>query len=359
MKTTTTATLAFALLAVATSGCLIDASTTSPTQPTTPGANRAPIISSFDYSPKTGVTKSDAISFTVVANDLEGDPLQYNWTSTKGTLSGNSGQTISWRPTRADGTIEPGLTTVNVVISDGRQTSVGSVNIQIDADGHATVQSTNLTATPSTPAAAAPPSDSAPAATTPAVSNPQPANDTPVQPAADSAASTAAIPGHILFQNGFDGSGPDFSGWAPYNSYGGLQWKVVSGGAEGTAGAAIVNDAEDEVKASTSAYNTLTVGDPLDLTNAKQPRVKFWVKNTASPGSSVSFHAVWSNDSGSHEIAPAFNGTKDWSSKDFNLAPYKGAVGKLVIEVSHSGSNARYSGALVDDVTVYDASGQP
>jgi hypothetical protein len=263
---------------------------------------------------------------------------------------------VSWRPTRADGAIEPGLTTVNVVISDGRQTSVGSVNIQIDADGHATVQATNLSA--SSPVST--PATSAPVTTTPVTTTPvsQPVEDIPSVPTADTT-TAQPVTGHILFQDGFDGNGADFNAWAPYNSYGGLKWKVVPGGAEGTTGAAIVNDAEDEVKASTSAWNTLTVSDSIDLGTAKTPRVKFWVKNGASPGSSVTFHAVWNDAAGGHEIAPAFSGTKDWSSKDFNLAPYKGAAGKLVIEVTHTGANARYTGALVDDVTVYDASGQP
>ena len=45
--------------------------TPTPIDPATLGGNRAPIIQAFDYSPKTGVTKNDAISFTV-------DPTVFN-----------------------------------------------------------------------------------------------------------------------------------------------------------------------------------------------------------------------------------------------------------------------------------------
>jgi hypothetical protein len=348
------AALALAIAASAATGCIIDASTAPTTPPGATGANRAPIIAAFDYNPKTGVSAGDAITFTVVANDLEGDPLQYNWSSTKGTLAGNSGQTISWRPTKADGTFEPGLTSVSVIISDGRQTSTGSVNIQIDAQGHATIQGTVL-----------PPTSSVDTAPTSLDENPAPAPNlssstaTPAAtsaPTAEPATDSGAITGTVLFEDGFDKAEGDFNLWAPYDSYGGLKWKIVPGGAQGSANAAIANDAEDEVKASTDSYNNLAVADSIDLTNAKFPRVRFYVKNPATPGSSVTFKATW-NAEGSYakEIAPEFSGSKDWSYKDFNLATFKGKPGKLAIEVRVRGTNAKFAGPMVDNITVYDA----
>lgn len=348
------AALAMAIAASAATGCIIDASTAPTTPPGAAGANRAPIIAAFDYNPKTGVSTGDAITFTVVANDIEGDPLQYNWSSTKGTLTGNSGQTISWRPTKADGSFEPGLTSVSVIISDGRQTSTGSVNIQIDAQGHATIQGTVLP-TPSdvgTVPTSLDEDDDLPATSSPATTAPTPTSAPSAEPTTDS----GAIAGTVLFSDGFDQQEGDFNLWAPYDSYGGLKWKIVPGGAEGSANGAIVNDAEDEVKANTDSYNTLTVADSIDLTNAKFPRVRFYMKNPATPGSSVTFLATW-NAEGSYpqEIAPAFSGTKDWSYKDFNLANFKGKPGKLGFEVRVRGTNAKFTGPMIDSITVYDA----
>ena len=97
--------------------------------------NRMPIIASFDYNPKNAVTKNDIITFTIVANDPEGKPLQYNWTSTKGMFLSNSGTTTSWKPFRQDNNPEYGLAVVSVVISDGVMTNTASVNIFVNQDG--------------------------------------------------------------------------------------------------------------------------------------------------------------------------------------------------------------------------------
>ncbi|MEK7431587.1 MAG: hypothetical protein AABZ74_00525 [Cyanobacteriota bacterium] len=97
--------------------------------------NRMPIIASFDYNPKNAVTKNDIITFTIVANDPEGKPLQYNWTSTKGMFVSNSGTTTSWKPFRQDNNPEYGLAVVSVVISDGVMTNTASVNIFVNEDG--------------------------------------------------------------------------------------------------------------------------------------------------------------------------------------------------------------------------------
>ena len=97
-------------------------------------ANRQPVIASFDYSPKSGLTKNDVITFSVVSNDPEGRPLQYNWTATKGILTANSGSTVSWRPIKLDSSFESGLTSVSVLVSDGVMTNTASVNIFINGE---------------------------------------------------------------------------------------------------------------------------------------------------------------------------------------------------------------------------------
>ncbi len=137
---------ALVLIALGTStlwGCFVDLTGTAPISAGST-KNRVPIISAFDYSPKSAISKSDFVTFTLVANDPEREALQYNWVSTKGMLTANSGSTAAWRPLKADGSFEPGLATVMVVVSDGAMTSTASVNIMIDATGQATVSSVNV-----------------------------------------------------------------------------------------------------------------------------------------------------------------------------------------------------------------------
>jgi hypothetical protein len=119
-----------------------DTNTTPSVQPV---KNKAPIIAAFDYSPKTGVSKEDFITFTVVASDPEGDTLQYNWTSTKGNLTANSGSVVSWRPLQANGTFESGLSNVTLIVSDqDGKTTTASANIMIDKEGKATIEKTEI-----------------------------------------------------------------------------------------------------------------------------------------------------------------------------------------------------------------------
>jgi hypothetical protein len=47
---------------------------------------------------------------------------------------------VSWRPTKADGSFDPGLATVTLIVSDGMYTTTGSVNIMIGERGGAEPQ---------------------------------------------------------------------------------------------------------------------------------------------------------------------------------------------------------------------------
>lgn len=142
-------------------GCILDASTvTQAPVGTSVADSRAPIIAALDYSPKVAIGKNDFVSFTVVATAPSGKPLQYTWTSTKGMLTGNTGSTVAWRPTRADGSFEAGLSTVTLVVSDGTFTSSANVNILISATGDATISKVDI------------PSAGAGAASSPGVSAP-------------------------------------------------------------------------------------------------------------------------------------------------------------------------------------------
>ncbi|MFN4150759.1 MAG: hypothetical protein ACK4IX_07425 [Candidatus Sericytochromatia bacterium] len=113
-------------------------------------ADRTPVIASFDFNPKSGITKDDVIIFTVVANDPEGKPLQYNWTSTKGTLSSNSGTTVNWRPAKQDNSFQSGLSNISVVISDGRMTNTANVNIFVSPEGNISADTKIVAVSPTT-----------------------------------------------------------------------------------------------------------------------------------------------------------------------------------------------------------------
>lgn len=154
-------------------------------------ANRIPVIASFDYSPKSGVTKNDVITFTVVANDPEGRPLQYNWTATKGILSANSGNTVSWRPLKLDGSYESGLSNVSVLVSDGVMSNTANVNIFIQ-ENSVTVATPNTSVSPSP--SVAPTAVSSPAPTVSPTAVPTSLPSATVAPTSVPTASPTATP---------------------------------------------------------------------------------------------------------------------------------------------------------------------
>lgn len=170
-------------------------------------------------------------------------------------------------------------------------------------------------------------------------------------------AGLAPISGKQLFSAGFEDAS-SLGSWTPFSFLGSLSWRIAAGGAENSAGAVVVNDAENEVKANTSSWDRLATADPIDLSQAVSPRVRFWVKNDATPASSVTVKALWESGGLQRDIAATFSGTAEWTAKDYDLSTFKGTPGQLVFEVSHNGNNGRYAGALLDNVTIYDP-GQP
>lgn len=184
--------LTLAAVVATASGCIVNTGTAADLYGATPvgttqsaGSGRAPIIQALSHSPATA-GKNDTITFTIVASDMENDVLQYNWAATKGLLTSNSGQVVAWKPTKADGSFESGLATVSVIISDGRSTTTGSVNIMIDNQGQATVTS------PTTAASAAPVASTAPTAAPTAT--PSAAATATAAPTAEPTAAPTAAP---------------------------------------------------------------------------------------------------------------------------------------------------------------------
>ncbi|MBM3268285.1 MAG: hypothetical protein FJZ01_11610 [Candidatus Sericytochromatia bacterium] len=117
---------------------LPQATTPSQSAPSQDDGTGPIILNSFDANPTNVAAKSDKITFTVNAYNSNRTPMEYSWTATKGTLSGTRGQTVFWAPQKADGSIDGGLATVQVLITDGNgATKQAAVNIHINADGSA------------------------------------------------------------------------------------------------------------------------------------------------------------------------------------------------------------------------------
>lgn len=104
----------------------------------TTASNNKPVINSFDHSPKELNNKDEKITFTVVASDRDKkDILEYKWSTTKGTLSSNTGEIVSWSPLKANGNCDfetnDGIATVSVLVSDGSGgTATGQTNIRVE-----------------------------------------------------------------------------------------------------------------------------------------------------------------------------------------------------------------------------------
>lgn len=112
-----------------------------PAQQAADDGTGAIILNSFDANPTNVAGKSDKITFTVNAFNANKAPMEYSWSTTKGTLSGTRGQTVYWTPQKTDGSLETGLSTVQVLILDQNgATKQAAVNILINADGSATKQ---------------------------------------------------------------------------------------------------------------------------------------------------------------------------------------------------------------------------
>lgn len=100
-----------------------------------------PIIQAIAPNPTAVAHKSDVMTFTVTAYAPDGAVLDYTWSATKGYLSATKGQVVSWTPQKADGSLETGLATVQVLVSNGKGgTAQASVNMQIADDGSASKQ---------------------------------------------------------------------------------------------------------------------------------------------------------------------------------------------------------------------------
>lgn len=298
---------------------------------TTPSANN-PIINALTANP-TNVTKGQAITVSIRAQDPKQQPLDYAWSATGGTLSTTTGQLVQWIPPT-----EPGTYTINVLVSNGTGGSTaGSLNLVVAADGGGVIGADAPQAEPSSQPSAEP---------TPAPS---------ASPAADT------VPGKILYQEDFEAG---LENLVLINS-GQLKWTSAVGNAHAGNAAAAFNDG-DAVQPGAIGSGSLNFKKYLDLSDTKLPRVRFAVRNTAAPASAVTFQSFWLKELPTPgwveswttipEIGSRFSASSTWTIKDLDLSAFKTQPGYLRLSVSVSGQQSEaFSGPMIDSVTIYDA----
>jgi len=78
--------------------------------------NRAPVIDALTRDPEGKVDAGDSVAFSASAHDEDGDPIQYQWTATEGTLSPDDENTTTWTaPSSGAGTA-----VITLTVSDDR-----------------------------------------------------------------------------------------------------------------------------------------------------------------------------------------------------------------------------------------------
>lgn len=104
------------VIAIALFGCL-------------PKPNTAPVISSTSPESPVSVQVNKTVVFSVTASDPDNDRIDYAWSATKGSLSSQSGTTVTWTAPATAGTAQ-----VIVTVKDGKTSTKHTWNVNITAD---------------------------------------------------------------------------------------------------------------------------------------------------------------------------------------------------------------------------------
>jgi hypothetical protein len=106
-----------------------------PQTPSSPGGNRAPVISNLTAA-KLQVYPSGTTEIQCVASDPDGDRIDFQWNTTGGSFSG-AGPTVIWQAPKNYGTY-----TVVVIVSDGKGgSSQSSLNLAVSANQNPIISS--------------------------------------------------------------------------------------------------------------------------------------------------------------------------------------------------------------------------
>jgi hypothetical protein len=89
--------------------------TTSRTVPINVQANHPPVVEGWEVDPNESVAVNGLVTITITATDIDGDVLEYNWSSDKGNFSNVSNNVATWRAPSVAGTA-----TVTCVVEDNK-----------------------------------------------------------------------------------------------------------------------------------------------------------------------------------------------------------------------------------------------
>ena len=103
--------------------CTLTACSSSSTEP----INHPPEIVRLTATPPT-IVGPDIAALKVVATDEDGDELTYNWSAEHGEIATSSNPT---RATWLSRNVGPGDYTVTCSVSDGKDTTTGSVTVTV------------------------------------------------------------------------------------------------------------------------------------------------------------------------------------------------------------------------------------
>lgn len=95
--------------------------------PTVATVASGPVIQAFTANPGPVARPGQALTFQVVAHDGSDDVLRYQWMTTGGTLSTDTGQLVAWHPPA-----EAGTYAVTVLVANGRgEASTAVLNVRV------------------------------------------------------------------------------------------------------------------------------------------------------------------------------------------------------------------------------------
>lgn len=307
-----------------------------------PQRKTPPRIQSFDYYPKSTVKKDDVITFTVNASNKTNDALQYTWKASKGTLLSNSGNTVSWKPERADGSLETGTATITVTVSDDSMTVDASANVFINSDGRVSnVNSSSYSYNPNVTYTPTPTS-------------------TPYR----GYEYEYSYSGRTIFEENFESGYLDDKWNISYSSYRSsnyLTWKKAKDDVRLSNNVAMFSGPTDVILTDTCASEVKLTSQGINLRGAKLPRLSFQARSTANPASSVKIKVYWAPEAGrSKSLNVSFIADKNWNDVDVDLQNILGeeglSAGLLSIGATVCGNKNQFNGLMIDNIKVYDAS---
>lgn len=305
-----------------------------------------PRISNFDYYPKTTVRKDDVITFTVTASNKQNDPLQFNWKCSKGTLLSNSGNTVSWKPEKADGSLETGVATITVTVSDDNMTVDASANVFINSNGGVSRDATYYVPFPnSTP--------------TPYYTPVPTYTTVPVYTNTPNYNSSSRTIFFEDFESGYLDDRWNISQNYRGNNY--LTWKIGNDDVRTSNKVAVFTGPTDIVLADTCKSEVKLTSQGINLRNVKLPRLSFEARSSANPASSVKLRIYWAPEAGrARSLNVSFIADKNWSDVDIdlnNLLAEEGAsAGLLSIGAEVCNNKNQFIGPMIDNIRIYDAS---